>query len=150
MEGGTLQDLTVILLAVAVVALCAVILSTVVRATIHKRSLVVDSTTEHLVDPNAPDESPHGGPGFDPGLLGKPQRSLGSHKSHTSHKSGPGGHGHGHGGVYQSDATPYRQSGGGGGGYDACMHAPVHEHMHVPARDRGRPSDGAPMFVPQH
>lgn len=49
MEGGTLQDLTVILLAVAVVALCVVILSTVLRAALNKRSLLVSAATEHLV-----------------------------------------------------------------------------------------------------
>ena len=52
MVGGTLRDFTMILLAVSVIALCALILSTVVRAAFHKRSLIVDSATEHLVHPD--------------------------------------------------------------------------------------------------
>ena len=52
MSGGTFRDFIMILLVVSVVALCAVILSTAVRAAFHKRSLIVDSATEHLVHPH--------------------------------------------------------------------------------------------------
>lgn len=51
MAGGTLRDFIVILLAVAVIALCVIILSTVIRAAFHKRSMIVDASTEHLINP---------------------------------------------------------------------------------------------------
>lgn len=47
-KGGTLFDFIAVLLMVAVVALVAIILSTIIRTTVAKRRLIVDTAIEHL------------------------------------------------------------------------------------------------------
>jgi hypothetical protein len=101
-------------------ALCAVVVSTVIRAAFHKRSLFVDSSTEHIIEADDADQRRgEGGEDVRGYHAGMPDA-----KGAGSRHGRPDSHGAGHGSMH------------GTAQYAGCEPG------------LKRPSLGAPVFVP--